>query len=87
MTYDNTNRGVLFVNGQKKSEKSPDYSGSLDVNGIQNNLSGWKKQSKKGTTFLSLSIQKKQEIEQKPPQIVPPMQTADVDPFGDEIPF
>lgn len=85
--YDNTNRGVLFVNSQKKTEKSPDYSGSLDVNGIQYNIAGWKKQSKKGTTFLSLNVSLKPEIEQKPPQVVPPMRQTDPDPFGDEVPF
>ena len=85
--YDNTNRGVLFVNREKKTEKSPDFSGSLDVAGIQYNLSAWKKQSKKGTSFLSVSVSKKQEIEQKPPQIKP-MRQADPDPFmDDEIGF
>jgi hypothetical protein len=87
VNYDNTNRGVLFINREKKNEKSPDFSGSLDVAGIQYNLSAWKRQSKKGVTFLSVSVQKKAEIEQKPPQVVPPMQTVDDDPFGDSIPF
>lgn len=83
--YDNTNRGVLFVNREKKNERSPDFSGSLDVAGVQYNLAAWKKQSKKGATFLSVSVTKKPEIEQ--PVVVPPMQTAETDPFGDEIPF
>lgn len=85
--YDNTNRGVLFVNREKKSEKSPDFSGSLDVAGVQYNLAAWKKQSKKGATFLSVSVTLKPEIEQKPTQVAPPMRPVDPDPFGDEVPF
>ena len=85
MEYDNTNRGVLFVNREKKNEKSPDFSGSLDVGGVQYFLSAWKKVSKKGGSFLSVSVNKKGEIEQKPVQI----RGKDPDPFGfdDEVPF
>jgi uncharacterized protein (DUF736 family) len=76
VTYDNTNKGVLFQNYDKKTDKSPDYSGSLNVNGIDFNLAGWKKQSKKGTTFLSLSVSAKQDS--------PKSQAPD---FDDSIPF
>ena len=79
MTYDNTNKGVLFQNYDKKTDKSPDYSGSLNVGGIDFNLAGWKKQSKKGTTFLSLSVSSKQER-----QLERQSQAPD---FDDEIPF
>lgn len=74
--YDNTNRGVLFVN-QKKSDKSPDYSGTLNVAGVEMNLAGWKKQSKKGTTFLSLNLSAKQQGGYAP----------DVSDFDDDVPF
>jgi uncharacterized protein (DUF736 family) len=89
--YDNTNRGVLFVNREKKTEKSPDFSGSLDVAGIQYNLAAWKKQSKKGVTFLSVTVNKKPEIEQHPTQVAKPMREKDPDPtdfeFDSEVPF
>ena len=61
--FDNTNRGVLFQEQDKKTDKSPDYIGSLDVNGKEYRLAGWKRLSKSGKPFLSLSIsepQKKQ---------------------------
>lgn len=54
--YDNTNRGVLFSNDRKQNDKQPDYRGTLDVNGVQHQLSGWIKTSKKGTKFLSLQL-------------------------------
>lgn len=61
MSYDNTDKGVLFVNDKKESERHPDYNGSLNVNGTEFWLSGWKKKSKAGKSFLSLSIKPKQE--------------------------
>lgn len=82
--YDNTNRGVLFANREKKTEKSPDFSGSLDVAGVQYNLAAWKKMSKKGTTFLSVSVSLKPEIEQRPTQVAQPMRPVDPDPFIDD---
>ena len=58
--YDNTNSGVLFQNNQKTTEKSPDYTGKLDVNGHEYRLAGWKKKAKNGATFLSLKISEPQ---------------------------
>lgn len=69
--FDNTNRGVLFINDQQGNDKRPNYRGSLNVAGVEYNISGWKKVSKKGTTFLSLSVDRKPEIEQAPPVMKP----------------
>ena len=41
MEYDNTNRGVLFVNNKRKSENSPHESGSIDIDGIECWISSW----------------------------------------------
>lgn len=54
--YDNTNRGVLFKAKEKKNEKSPDYSGTINVDGKELRLSGWIKESKAGTKFFSLAV-------------------------------
>lgn len=59
--YDNTNRGVLFQNFRKETDKQPDYKGELNVDGVELQIAGWKKTSKKGHTFLSLSVSKKGE--------------------------
>lgn len=57
MTYDNTNKGVLFRDTNKEEgSKKPDYTGKLDVNGKEFRLAGWLKESKNGGKFLSLSI-------------------------------
>jgi hypothetical protein len=58
--YDNTNRGVLFVNDRKQSDKHPDYKGSINVGGKEFWLSAWMKTGTKGE-FISLSVEPKEE--------------------------
>ena len=54
--FDNTNRGVLFVNNRKEKDNHPDYTGNINVDGTEKQLSAWKKTSKNGKTFLSISV-------------------------------
>lgn len=70
--------GTLRASKTKKGAKSPDYFGDLaidlkDLEGIQTidgltcvRLSGWKKQDKSGNTFLSLSINRRQQDSDAP---------------------
>lgn len=58
--FDDTNRGILFKNDRKENEKHPDYKGTLNVDGVEFWISGWRKDTKKGPA-LSLSVQPKQE--------------------------
>ena len=67
MNYDNTNRGVLFPNDKKGNEKRPDFTGDLNVGGVEYKLSAWKKASKAGNNFLSISVQLK-EGQKAPPK-------------------
>lgn len=60
MEYDNSNRGVLFKNAKKETEKHPDYTGSLNVGGQDFWLSAWVKDSKDGKKFFSLSVKAKE---------------------------
>ena len=50
------NAGSLFRTKEKRLEKSPDYSGKLMVNGTMFRVSGWKKTTRAGETFLSLGV-------------------------------
>ena len=68
MPYDNTNRGTLFRNDRKETDKHPDYTGSLNVDGEEYWLSGWVKeagpQSKNpGMKFLSVAIKPKEQMQ------------------------
>ena len=60
MNFDNTNRGVLFPNDKKGNEKRPDFTGDINVGGTEYRLSAWKKASKQGNNFLSISVQLKE---------------------------
>ena len=66
--WDNTNRGVLFPNDKKGNEARPDYTGDINVEGVEYRLSAWNKRSKTGSSFLSISIQKKDGQQQRPAQ-------------------
>jgi uncharacterized protein (DUF736 family) len=83
MEYDNTNRGVLFRNDKKETEKHPDFTGSMDVGGVDHYLSAWVKESKQGKKFFSLSITPKNEV--AAPAIQKAKQIVEED--FDDIPF
>ena len=59
--YDNNLTGVLFKNRELKSERSPLYSGSCEIDGTEYWISSWVKTSKKGSPFMSLSFTAKEE--------------------------
>ena len=51
------NSGAIFKNSKKTSEKSPDYKGTVNVNGKDMEISLWFKESQKGTKYFSASFQ------------------------------
>lgn len=67
MEYDNKNRGVLFKNDKKESEKHADYKGSYtDANGEEHWVSAWIKTPKKGgDKFMSFVTTPKKDVHNK----------------------
>ena len=65
--FDNTNRGSLFKNDKKEEEKHPDMNGTINIEGTEYWISGWKKVSKAGSGFISLSVRPKQERQSSAP--------------------
>ena len=59
-TYDNTNGGALFPNDRKEKETHPDFRGNINVDGKEYWIKGWKKSSKEGMRFVSLSVTAKE---------------------------
>ena len=58
--YDNTNRGVLFRNDDKKEDRDPDYRGSINIDGKEFWLDSWINTAKKdGRKFMSLRAKPK----------------------------
>lgn len=64
--FNNENRGALFLNDRKKTDKHPDFTGKIDVNGTEFYISAWKKVAQSGKKFMSLSVQPVQEKETAP---------------------
>lgn len=59
MEYDNNLTGAVFPVKEKKSERHPDASGTSTLNNKEYWTSSWKKESKAGKTYVSLSLQEK----------------------------
>jgi len=84
--------GRLMAAQSKRSEKAPDYWGeiAIDIKDLTNaqvekgfvvfKLSGWKKRSKSGTTYLSLSIDRRVREEGSKP-------TRRQEDDSDDVPF
>lgn len=64
--YDNTNGGALFPNDRKEKETHPDFRGNINVDGKEYWIKGWKKSSKSGMKFVSLSVTAKDAPKEAP---------------------
>lgn len=60
--FDNTNRGQLWGNKKKESDKHPDFTGTLNVEGVEYWVSGWKRKegAYEKAPALSFSIKMKE---------------------------
>lgn len=83
--YDNSNRGVLFRNEERRNDRSPEYTGTLNIMGKEYRLSAWIKESKAGKKFFSLSVAAPSapKKEEKPAE---PLETTMMDDL-DDLPF
>ena len=43
MEHDNTDRGAIWPNKDKKTDKHPDFTGRLNVGGVEYWVSAWKR--------------------------------------------
>jgi hypothetical protein len=82
--YDNTNTFALFKNDKGDNTKRPDYTGTINVDGIEFSLSAWIREGKKGK-FMSGTVQPKQEARQ--PAGTKPESNLPEDDFEENIPF
>lgn len=87
------NKGYLSRAKERKSEKSPEYRGSINIEGTEYWLSAWVRE-KDGSRYFSLSVQPK--VEQQPapgpvpvpvPVPVPAQASKPVVDWEDGIPF
>jgi hypothetical protein len=84
--YDNNNRGALWNNDRKQSDKHPDLSGSIMIDGKEYWVSGWKKKQGQGdrAPVVSLSVRPKDYKDSQPTGSPAPNTAQNID---DEIPW
>jgi len=97
MSYDDTNRGAIWRNERKESDRHPDFNGNLNVEGVEYWVSAWKRapDAKPNSPALKFSIKRKEArqstdypVNQKDPTRDYGQAPGVVDPaFDDEIPF
>lgn len=71
-------QGSLFNNKYKEKDSHPDFTGEIMIEGEVYRISGWKKRSQSGTSYMSLSAKKKEEAFSSP---------TTLNPIDDEIAF
>lgn len=82
--YDNTNRGQIWKNDDRKTETHPQFKGTVNVEGVEYWVSAWsrKPDANPKAPALSFSIKKKEdEVE------APSTDVVAQDSFDDTIPF
>ena len=80
--FDQTNRGQIWGNKDRKTDKHPTHTGSLNVEGVEYWISAWVGDKSKNQPALTFKIQKK---EPKQSQQAPAAPAQKFDP--DSIPF
>lgn len=85
MPFDNTNRGAIWKNRDKKEDKHPDFKGSLNIDGVDYWVSAWKRKddAPNNQPALSFTVKPKDEQASAKPAA---RQTVRED-MDDEIPF
>lgn len=80
--YDNTNKGVLFRDENRRNDRSPEYTGTINILGKEYKLSAWIRESKAGKKFFSLAINSPQMKKKEEPA-----QPFEADMLDEELPF
>jgi uncharacterized protein (DUF736 family) len=88
-SYDDNNRGAAFPR-EKKNPNAPDYSGPLNIEGKELEISIWNKTSKAGNEFLSIKVgppwKPKEKTDYNAPKPAAPRVT-DEPAIDEDIPF
>ena len=79
MAYDNTNSGALFKAKERATDKHPEYTGSINVDGREYWMAGWVNASKSGQKYISLKVTLKEEKRAEKP--------GSIEDLEDDLPF
>lgn len=81
MAYDNTNTGALFKAKERATDKHPEYTGTINIDGREYWLAGWVNEAKSGQKYFSLKVKAKDDKR-------PPATAAEkLEAMRDDIPF
>jgi len=85
--YDNQNRGAIWKNENRQSDKHPHFSGSINIDGKDYWLSGWKRadDASDRAPLVSFSVRPKDDNPSQSYQQPAPQKAQDD--FADDIPF
>ena len=86
MEFDNTNRGSIWKNDKKETERHPDFTGTLNVEGTEYWVSAWKRKPDASVKApaLSFSIKAKEGLANLAKLKTPPVNEPE---FDDNLPF
>lgn len=86
MQYDNTNRGSIWPNKRKERDTQPDFTGTLNVEGVDYFFDAWKRRpdAKEGAPSLTFKVKRKDK--QAEPAAAPVRERMIID-ESDDIPF
>ena len=99
--WDKEGQGKLWNNDKKESDKQPDFTGSLVLDGVKYSLAGWNNVSKAGDTYIGLRIKPWEDRDEENPTEVKTDQTTEMtqeeikelvsdakkEPSADDLPF
>lgn len=87
--YDNTNRGSIWKNDKKAKDTHPDFTGSLNVNGVEFWVSAWKRKDGAAAKAPALSFSIKPKDDQPTKAEEAPKRRGSMSDLAmnDDIPF
>jgi hypothetical protein len=87
MEYNNTNRGQIWKNEDRKSDSHPHFKGSMDIDGVEYWVSAWTRKPDANPKSPALTFSFKKKEDKQDDQIPKADSVSVVDGFNDSIPF
>jgi len=87
MEYNNTNRGQIWKNEDRKSDSHPHFKGSMDIDGVEYWVSAWTRKPDANPKSPALTFSFKKKEDKQDDQIHKTDSVSVVDGFNDLIPF
>jgi len=74
--WDYEGQGRLWNNDKKESDKQPDFTGSLVLDGVKHSVAGWNNVSKQDKPYIGLRIKPWEDRDEESPSEVKTDQTT-----------